>query len=542
MSAAWDAPAAAALGLDWLAAELAPASEFGRARRATERAFAPGDEDAAERAIGAVAGLAQAAVPETLGALYAALAGAPDPSSALARAIAGDVLSDVDFFELSRFLDALEVTQAIRREPAFAGVPGPRAEDSLRAALAAGRTSRGSFYLEAAFDPELAAARHEAVARQAAYDAVRSQLLERLAAALGFEHVRDGEFVVMRDRLSGPLPPGARVLREAPTYLLCELALDDDALAALAARDAAATRVAEVEERVRARLTGSVAAAAPALRRACDDLGALDAFVTRARFAQRHTALAPAIARDGRFSFVDARWLPLAETLAASGRAYAPISLDLDGIGVLSGPNMGGKSAALATCGFVAACVALGVPVPARAATVPLFDAIGWIGASAREPAGDAAPEQRLLSSFGGEVIALGAFLERSARNPLALIDEFARTTSPREGRALLVALLETLRERGAHALAATHLHGIAAEAGVAHFAIVGLRELPARDGAPRDLASALERIGRAMDYRITRVDEDAVPRADALALADLLGLDPELLARARATLGAAAD
>jgi DNA mismatch repair ATPase MutS len=117
------------------------------------------------------------------------------------------------------------------------------------------------------------------------------------------------------------------------------------------------------------------------------------------------------------------------------------------------------------------------------------------------------------------------------------LIDEFARTTSPREGRALLVALLERLAAGDARGLAATHLHGIAAEAGAEHFAIVGLRELPPRSGTPRDLASALERIGRAMDYRIARVDEDALPRADALDLAALLGLDDELLARARAAL-----
>jgi len=39
------------------------------------------------------------------------------------------------------------------------------------------------------------------------------------------------------------------------------------------------------------------------------------------------------------------------------------------------------------------------------------------------------------------------------------------------------------------------------------------------------------------MDYSIARVGESDSPHADALALADVLGLDTELIARARAAL-----
>jgi dsDNA-specific endonuclease/ATPase MutS2 len=128
-------------------------------------------------------------------------------------------------------------------------------------------------------------------------------------------------------------------------------------------------------------------------------------------------------------------------------------------------------------------------------------------------------------------------FFERGARAPLVLIDEFARTTTPREGRALLVALLERLRGGGARALAATHLHGVAREAGVAHYTIAGLRELPPRPRVPLDLAAALNLIGAAMDYRLLPGDEDEAVAGDALTLADALGLDAALVARARAEL-----
>ena len=59
------------------------------------------------------------------------------------------------------------------------------------------------------------------------------------------------------------------------------------------------------------------------------------------------------------------------------------------------------------------------------------------------------------------------------------------------------------------------------------------LHALPPRAGAPLELEAALRRIARAMDYSVQRVASDTAPPADAIALADALGLDPNLIARA---------
>jgi hypothetical protein len=526
MNPLWTEASGEAIGVPWLLAAIAPSGALGRRARERERPFRRGDEGEARAALERVA-QASAAPPERLTSLRATIASAPEIGAALVRARVGGILGDVDFFELGRFLDALAEIVNLATPEAF-GASIPLDHAPLRVALAPGRTPARAFYLADAFDPELAAARADAAARQAAYDGARSRLAERIALLVGTGDVRDGEFVLMRERVSGPLPPELHVLRETPTYLLCELSLDEPALAALAARDAASARVAELEERVRARLSRDVASAASDLEHACDALGALDVLVARAQFAQRHACVIPEIADDAAIAFAGARYLPLAQVLERHGRRYAPIALELAGIGVVTGPNMGGKTAALRTLGFLAACVALGVPVPATAACLPLFDEIGWLGIGA-SPEDDA-----LLSSFGTEVVALRTLLGNGAVRPLVLIDEFARTTSPREGRALLVALLERLGERGALALAATHLAHVTPSGRVSHFAIGGLHDLPPRDGAPLDLESALRRIAAAMDYRLRRVDEDAVPPADAIALADALGLDEQLIARAK--------
>jgi DNA mismatch repair ATPase MutS len=117
------------------------------------------------------------------------------------------------------------------------------------------------------------------------------------------------------------------------------------------------------------------------------------------------------------------------------------------------------------------------------------------------------------------------------------LVDEFARTTTPQEGRALLIALVARLRERDATALIATHLAGIAQASGATHYAIRGLRGVPARP-AGGDLSAALAALAGAMDYTLAEVTADSPPQADALALARLLGLDEALVAAAYAALG----
>jgi DNA mismatch repair protein MutS2 len=535
MNVPWTPAAGVAIGADWLLEATVPASAFGRRQRARERAFRRGDERAARQALTCVERIARAVTPEALEALCAAFGGAPDPRAVVARAQAGDILGDVDFFEIAGFLEALARIAALASDPAFAQLEVLAPDDTLRAAIAPAWTPARTFYLDDALAVELAAARAESTARTAVFDAARSRIEERVARALGVASLREGEFVLMRDALAGPLPTDVRVVREAPTYVLCELAFDEETLAALAARDAANVHVAEEEERLRARLSAEVRRAAPSLARACEQLGALDCFVARARFAQRYGGVVPELSDGASLAFSEARNLPLAEALARHGHGYAPISLELEGVGVVTGPNMGGKTAALRTCGFVAACAALGLPVPAQRARVPLVDEIAWVGSAPGVT--EAAGSNGLLSAFGAEVVALRAFFERGSTRALVLVDEFARTTSPREARALSIALLERLAERGACALAATHLSGIAADAGVAHYAVAGLRRTPRRGETPLDLDEALARIAGAMDYRLERVDETASPRADALALADVLGLDAMLIAQAREAL-----
>jgi DNA mismatch repair protein MutS2 len=308
--------------------------------------------------------------------------------------------------------------------------------------------------------------------------------------------------------------------------VLCALEYDGATLAALERRDAAADAVAHAEEEVRATLSQAVRARAAELDAAANALGDVDVLVAAARFAQRHRCTVAEPARENFIAFAGGRFLPLAAELEVEGRDFAPIDVVLHDVAVLTGPNMGGKSVCLRTCGFIALCAAFGLPVPADRARVGLFGEIAWLGIGSDGEIGG------LLSSFAREVVRLREILERDAVRLFVLVDEFARTTTPHEGKALLVAVLERLRDREACGMVATHLGGIAEEAGTRHFAVRGLRNIPQRPESG-DLHAALAALGESMDYTIAEVTGGESSRADAIALASLLGLDDALIASA---------
>ena len=522
-----DAASANALSVAWLVQAVAPASEYGDRVFSELEPFAPGQEAAAAERAQKIFGIAQTVDSERLDAVRDALRGAPDAAGAIARASIGDVLTDAHLFELQRFCDALTRVDALLDGVAGVERIGNDATVSTARALESGRTGKFAFYLADSFDVRLAAARARMAAAQAELDASRGRAAARIGALLDRDDLTSDEFIVMRAGVSS-LPAGVRVLREAPTYFLCALEYDDATLAALERRDAAADEVASAETAVRGELSSVVRARAAQLDLAARAFGEIDVLVAAARFAQAWDCAVPEIVAQPGIAFERGRFLPLAAELEVEGRAFTPIDVELHDVAVLTGPNMGGKSVCLRTCAFVALCAAFGIPVPATSARVGLFDEIAWLGIGGEDEAMGG-----LLSSFAKEVVRLRDVLERNAKRLFVLVDEFARTTTPHEGKALLVALIARLRVRGACGMLATHLGGVAREAGARHFAVRGLRGIPARP-ATGDLHAALASLAASMDYTIAEITGEDGSSADAIALAGLLGLDPELVADAQ--------
>ena len=515
--------AASSIGWEWLRAELEPLSDYGDRVFSQIVPFEPGEEEQAGKRAELIAALDQTLSAQRLDTMRELLRTVPDASAAFARASMGDALTDVQFLELQRFCDTIG---RMRTAAAQTPLPSIDACEAVARALERGRAGSFGFYLADDYDGQLGAARARLSAAQAEYDAARGRLTAAIAQKLGREQVASDEFIVMRDDLQGALPEGIHVIREAPTYLLCAVELDEGSLAALGRRDALASQVALAEERARFALSAIVREHAVALERAATTLGEIDVLLAAVRFCKRLGCSAARYQREPSISFRAACFPPVAQELDAQNRAYTPIDAQISEVAVLTGPNMGGKTVALQTAGFLALCAAFGLPVPAAETTTCIFARIAWLGIGAREELGG------LLSSFAREIVQLRAALDGAFAPALFLIDEFARTTNPEEGRALLLALIARLKERRICAFIATHLGGIARAAGSIAYRVTGLRDVPAQ--APEgDLSEALMALAASMDYRISVTAGDGAENADAIVLARLLGMDAAFIERA---------
>ncbi|MBM4355415.1 MAG: hypothetical protein FJ109_16785, partial [Deltaproteobacteria bacterium] len=180
-----------------------------------------------------------------------------------------------------------------------------------------------------------------------------------------------------------------------------------------------------------------------------------DCTCARARLAAELECNVPEVGSGPRVRLLSARF-PL---LLLQGRPVVPndieIGVDLEGsrptMLVLSGPNAGGKSVALKTCGLCILMVHHGLLVPAAADSyVPVLDGLHALP-------GDLEDVEEQLSTFSGHLQELNRVLAEVGERHLVLIDEITVGTEPDQGSALGAAFLLELADTGALGMVATH-------------------------------------------------------------------------------------
>ncbi|MDP9146155.1 MAG: endonuclease MutS2, partial [Acidobacteriota bacterium] len=186
---------------------------------------------------------------------------------------------------------------------------------------------------------------------------------------------------------------------------------------------------------------------------ATETIAELDSVLARARFAQEFDAAIPEFSEVSELRLVAARHPVLEHKLRKEGRAVVPMTLSLGGeerVLVISGPNTGGKTVALKTTGIAGLSAQSGIPVAAQSAVLPFFDHVLVDIGDEQSIAAD-------LSTFSAHMLNLKAMLETATARSLVLVDEMGTGTSPEEGAALAVALLEEFRAKNCIVLATTH-------------------------------------------------------------------------------------
>ena len=293
--------------------------------------------------------------------------------------------------------------------------------------------------------------------------------------------------------------------------------------------------VADIEEeelKVREELSKEIHKWEEVLLDGCERIGRLDITLAKALFAARTNCVMPQIVEEHVVEFTDGRHLQVEEIVKKKGGEYCPVSLSLSqGVTCITGANMGGKTVSLKLVGMIAIMAQYGYFVPAVSARVGLSGFMQIL-------IGDSQSIERGLSSFGSEMEELKEMMDNSRDRSLLLIDEIASGTNPVEGLALTKSITDYLKKQPYISLITTHFEAVTDDKDVVNMQVTGLANADF-DRLDKELryANRRERINiiqKYMDYRLTRVDDNREVPKDALNIAKMLGIDNNIIEKAK--------
>ncbi|KAL2643742.1 hypothetical protein R1flu_011329 [Riccia fluitans] len=135
-----------------------------------------------------------------------------------------------------------------------------------------------------------------------------------------------------------------------------------------------------------------------------------------------------------------------AELLGVQAKAPVPIDVQVSvstRVVAITGPNTGGKTAAIKTIGLAALMAKAGLYVVAKdPVCIPWFDAV-------LADIGDEQSLSQSLSTFSGHLMRIKRIKSESTGASLVLLDEVGAGTDPTEGASLGMALLESFAKGG---------------------------------------------------------------------------------------------
>ena len=174
----------------------------------------------------------------------------------------------------------------------------------------------------------------------------------------------------------------------------------------------------------------------------------LDYVFAKAEYGVENDSFCPSLNTDGRIDLKGARH-PL-----ISRESVVPVDINVgntyDSL-VVTGPNTGGKTVSLKTCGLLVLMTMSGLPIPAESGSeVCVFDRV-------LADIGDEQSIEESLSTFSAHMSNIVFILKNIRGKSLVLLDELGSGTDPAEGAALAISIIEELRKKNCVVMATTH-------------------------------------------------------------------------------------
>ncbi|HYM61444.1 MAG TPA: DNA mismatch repair protein MutS [Thermoanaerobaculia bacterium] len=213
-----------------------------------------------------------------------------------------------------------------------------------------------------------------------------------------------------------------------------------------------------IELRLYDQLLGDIASRGAAILASARAAGDADALGSLATIAVRNRYVRATLSEDAEISIGEGRH-PVIEQIA--GERFIPndsdIHRDRNGMQIITGPNMGGKSTYLRQVALIVLLNQAGSFVPASSARLGVFDRIFTrVGASDQLARGE--------STFMVEMHETANILNNATDRSLIILDEVGRGTATFDGLSLAWAIIEFLHDNPARSgitLFATHYHEV---------------------------------------------------------------------------------
>ena len=281
----------------------------------------------------------------------------------------------------------------------------------------------------------------------------------------------------------------------------------------------------EIEKRLYDSLKSAILAQAGPIGVVSAGLAEVDLAAALAELAQSENWVKPRVDNSRAFDITGGRHPVVERALAQqSGAAFIANDCTLSAndenahIWLLTGPNMAGKSTFLRQNALIALMAHMGSYVPASQAHIGLVSQIfSRVGAS-----DDLA---RGRSTFMVEMVETAAILNQADDRALVILDEIGRGTATYDGLSIAWATLEHLHDvNRSRALFATHYHEMTALSNKL-------------DGVENATVTVKEWEGEVIFLH--EVKKGAADRSYGVQVAQLAGLPPSVIARARVVLEA---